>query len=79
MIYRLFIKSTLDLSPLSECLSASAINHNTRKTLFRYWRLAANGDRKSTGSNFGCGFSTFRFSHFPHTPIPFPNHPAVAW
>jgi hypothetical protein len=47
-------------------LSASAINHNTRKTLVRYWRLAATGDRKSIGSNFGCGFqlSGFRFPLF---------------
>jgi hypothetical protein len=29
--------------------------------------MAANGDRESTGSNFGCGFSTFRFPHFPRS------------
>jgi hypothetical protein len=40
--------------------------------------MTANGDRKSTGSNFGFGFSTFRFPHFPRAPIPFPNHPATA-
>jgi hypothetical protein len=34
--------------------------------------MAANGDLKSTGSNFGC---TLRCEF---SPIPFPNHPAMA-
>jgi hypothetical protein len=34
--------------------------------------LAANGDRKSTGSNFGCTLCSKFF------PIPFPNHPVTA-
>jgi hypothetical protein len=35
--------------------------------------MAVNGDRKSTGSNFGCTFqlSAFLFPHFPRAPIPF--------